>query len=384
MKKLQRFLAIIVGLVFIVSGLVKVDDPTGTAIKFEEYFHVFADDVSGTIGFLESLFLILADWSLPMSVLFSSFELVLGVALVIGYKEKLSYKATLFLLLFFGGLTFYSAWFNKVTDCGCFGDAIKFSPWGSFTKDLILLVLLLLSMTFKPKRSITQYGSYGNSYTVKEDSSSWKNIIIILAVVFSFFTCYYALSHLPPVDFRPYKIGANIPEMMNPSVPCESIYYMEKDGVEKVFTTYPSDPAWKFIKMEIVNEEECKSLIPDYFISNDSGEDFTSLTTNGTRLLVIVQNVSEIDVEDFKPVKDLIKETNGKVDTMIITSDATDFDSFMRNMQLDIPYYYADATVLLAMVRSNPGILLVKDGIILGKWHHNDTPSEAQISQLLN
>ena len=189
MKNLHRFLAIVVGLVFIVSGLVKVDDPTGTAIKFEEYFHVFADDVSGVIGILETFFLFLADWSLPMSVLFSSFELVLGVALVIGFRPKFTMRATLALLLFFGVLTFYSAWFNKVTDCGCFGDAVKFTPWGSFTKDVVLLVLLLLAMAVKPKKSITQYGMYGSSYTVKKSSPVWKTFIIILATAFSFGTC---------------------------------------------------------------------------------------------------------------------------------------------------------------------------------------------------
>lgn len=384
MKKLHRFLAIIVGLVFIVSGLVKIDDPTGTAIKFEEYFHVFADDVSGMMTFLETMFLFLADWSLPMSVLFSSFELVLGVALIIGYKQKSTFKATFFLLIFFGFLTFYSAWFNKVTDCGCFGDAVKFTPWGSFIKDLVLLVLLFGAIITKPKKGVTQYGMYGNSYTVKKTTPVWKRIIIIISVIFSFGVCYYALQHLPPVDFRPYKVGANIQKMMSPEVPCESVYYMEKEGEEKMFTIYPTDPEWKFKRMEIVNEEACKSLIPDYFISNDAGEDFTALTTNGVRLLVIVQNVSEIDIEKMQSMKQLVSDAEGKVDVMVITSDANNFDHFMHDMKLNIPYYYADATVLLAMVRSNPGLLLVKDGTILGKWHYNDTPSIDEVSQLLN
>ncbi|NME68285.1 BT_3928 family protein [Flammeovirga aprica] len=384
MKNLYRLLAIIVGLVFIASGLVKVDDPTGTAIKFEEYFHVFADDVSGTFGALEMFFLFLADWALPMSVLFSSYELVLGVALVVGYREKFSMRATLALLLFFGVLTFYSAWFNKVTDCGCFGDAIKFTPWGSFTKDIVLLVLLLGAMALKPKKAITQYGTYGGSYTVKKSAPIWKFIVVVIASVFAFGTCYYALNHLPPVDFRPYKVGANIQKMMSPEVPCESVYYMEKDGEEKMFTTYPTDPSWKFVRMEITNEEECKSLIPDYYISNTEGDDFTALTTNAQRLLVIVQNVSEIDKEEIATIKQMLTSLQGTVATMVVTSDASDFDKFMHESQWNVPYYYADATVLLAMVRANPGILLIDEGTILGKWHHNDTPSADEISQLLN
>ncbi|AZQ61224.1 DoxX family protein [Flammeovirga pectinis] len=382
MKTLQRILAIVVGLVFIISGLVKIDDPMGTAIKFEEYFHVFADDFAGVLGFLESFFIALVPYSLWLSVLFSSFEVILGVALVIGFRQKISLKATLALLIFFGFLTFYSAYFNKVTDCGCFGDAYKFSPWGSFTKDVVLLVLLVFSMALLPKEKPMQFTGY--SVPNRQSTKTWKTITILVVTLFSFGTCTYAIRHLPPVDFRPYKIGANIGQMMQPQAPCQNLFFMERDGVVKEFDSYPTDPTWKFKKMEIVNAEECEPLIPDYYISNEEGEDFTDLTIKGTRLLVIVQNVSEIEEETIQPIVNLVNELSEKeIQSITITSDATDFMKFTERVHLSIPYYYADATVLKAMIRSNPGVMLVKDGTILGKWHYNDTPTAQDITTLL-
>ncbi|ANQ49430.1 DoxX family protein [Flammeovirga sp. MY04] len=387
MKALQKILASTIGIIFMLSGFVKIIDPMGTAIKFEEYFHVFAEDVSTTLPFLESFFLYLIGWKLFLSVMFSSFEFILGVALLVNYRAKLMHRLTLLLLIFFGFLTFYSAFFDKVTDCGCFGDAIKFTPWGSFTKDLVLLVMLLVSMKLLPgKKRVSAYGTYGGGMSLqKENSSIFKKISIWVAVLFAFGMCYYAIQHLPPIDFRPYKIGNNISEMMTSQEPCVSVYYMEKDGEEKMFENYPTDTSWKLVRMETINEDECQPLIPDYYISNEQGEDFTEITTKGTKLLVIIQNVSEIEPETMEPINNLIRGVSSDdVSALAITSDATDFDAFKRKVRLSIPHYYADATVLKAVVRSNPGILLVKDGTILGKWHHNDTPKSEVISQLLN
>lgn len=369
------------------SGFVKIDDPMGTAIKFEEYFHVFAEDVSSTFPFLEQFFLSLVGVSLLLSVLFSAFEFILGAALLINYRAKLMHRLTLVLLVFFGFLTFYSAFYDKVTDCGCFGDAIKFSPWGSFAKDLILLVLLLISMSLLSKgKKSSKYGVYGGGPSVqKQNKTIYKKISLWMSVLFAFGMCYYALQHLPPIDFRPYKVGNNIAEMMQPQEACVSVYYMEKDGEEKRFENYPTDPSWKFVRMETVNAKECQPIIPDYYISNDEGEDFTEITIKGTKLLVIIQNVSQIESETMEPINQLIRDLSSEdVASLAITSDASDFEGFLKKMRMSIPFYYADATVLKAVVRSNPGIMLVKDGVILGKWHHNDTPSRQDISQLLN
>ena len=138
---LSRYL---VGLLFIFSGVIKINDPVGTQIKLQEYFEVFSSDFS-------SIFEIFVPYALILSVFLCTLEVVIGVALLMNYKMKITSKITLGLILFFTFLTFYSAYFNKVTDCGCFGDAIKLTPWESFYKDIILLVLSGLVVYINPK-----------------------------------------------------------------------------------------------------------------------------------------------------------------------------------------------------------------------------------------
>ena len=130
---LSRYL---VGLLFIFSGGIKINDPVGTQIKLQEYFEVFSSDFS-------PLFEILVPYALVLSVFLCTLEIVIGIALLLNYKMKFVSNITLGLIIFFTFLTFYSAYFNKVTDCGCFGDAIKLTPWESFYKDIILLILSL-------------------------------------------------------------------------------------------------------------------------------------------------------------------------------------------------------------------------------------------------
>jgi uncharacterized membrane protein YphA (DoxX/SURF4 family) len=133
--RIARFL---VGSIFIFSGLIKLNDPVGTQIKFEEYFEVFAQD----IPLLHNFFMALVPFTLTMSVLFCAAEIILGVALMVSYKPKVTTWLLFFLITFFTFLTFYSAYFNRVTDCGCFGDAIKLKPWTSFGKDVVLTLLI--------------------------------------------------------------------------------------------------------------------------------------------------------------------------------------------------------------------------------------------------
>src|SRR5215510_13266329 len=135
-KFLDAFSRYFVGGLFIFSGLIKLNDPIGTQIKLEEYFEVFADDFG-------SFFLLFKPIALELGMFLIVLELVLGVAVLIAYRMNLTTKVLLVLMIFFTFLTFYSAYFNKVTDCGCFGDAIKLTPWESFYKDVILMVFVM-------------------------------------------------------------------------------------------------------------------------------------------------------------------------------------------------------------------------------------------------
>ncbi len=212
MKLVAKIAKFLVGALFIFSGLIKLNDPVGTQIKLEEYFEVFALDLPA----LHDFFMALVPLALYFSVALSAAEVVLGVALLVGYKPKTTSWLLLIITLFFTFLTFYSAYFNKVTDCGCFGDAIKLKPWTSFTKDIILLVLILVILY---KRKI--FKSYPTG------------LIVALATIASLGIAFYSIRHLPILDLLPYRVGASIPEQMKPSAPMEYMYVFEKGGEDQ-------------------------------------------------------------------------------------------------------------------------------------------------------
>ncbi len=150
LKVISRICWLFVGLLFIFSGLIKINDPVGTAIKLEEYFEVFSSDFS-------SIFHVFIPYALYLSIFLSALEIILGVALLLRWKLKQILISLLVIIVFFTFLTFYSAYFNKVTDCGCFGDAIKLTPWESFTKDIVLLVMIVILLCCLPARAVYRF-----------------------------------------------------------------------------------------------------------------------------------------------------------------------------------------------------------------------------------
>ena len=218
MKILLLILRLLVGGLFVFSGLVKLNDPVGTAIKMEEYFEVFASDT----GF-HTFFLFFASIALPIATFFCIAEVVLGIALLLGYRMRQTMWAMLALILFFTFLTFYSAQFNKVTDCGCFGDFIKLKPWTSFWKDICLLVPVVL--LFAQRRHIKP--------AIPEPAGS---LGVLVSTAICTFAGLYAIDHLPFIDWRPYHVGASIPANMKPSAPLKYGYIMERNGQPKSLT----------------------------------------------------------------------------------------------------------------------------------------------------
>ena len=172
MKNLYTLSRYLVGILFIFSGLIKINDPVGTQIKLEEYFQVFSADFTPLFEHLVPLALIL-------SVILCTLEIVIGIALLMNYKMKITRVILLSLILFFTFLTFYSAYFNKVTDCGCFGDAIKLTPWESFTKDIILLFFSLIIFILYRKLK-NQIGFF---YIKIFDNATFRNNVIIFTVI---------------------------------------------------------------------------------------------------------------------------------------------------------------------------------------------------------
>ncbi len=188
MKKLVWVCRILVGLLFIFSGLIKINDPLGFSYKLGEYFEVFH------IGFLTNL-------ALGLAILLCSAEIILGFALLIGARASSVAWGLLLLIIFFAFLTFYSAYFKVVQTCGCFGDAIPLTPWQSFSKDLVLLVMIVILFMYRKSISPLFARKTGDN-------------LLIAAVVISLGIGLYTYNFLPFIDFLPYKVGANIPDEM--------------------------------------------------------------------------------------------------------------------------------------------------------------------------
>ena len=364
-KFIDNFSRFLVGGLFIFSGLIKLNDPIGTEIKLEEYFEVFGQDFG-------SFFLVFKPYALEIGMFLIVLEVVLGVAVLINYRMAITTKILLALIVFFTFLTFYSAYFNKVTDCGCFGDAIKLTPWESFIKDVILVVFILHLFWYRKRFLPLLYTIQGHA-------------VIAFTTVLCFVLGVYAVLHLPFIDFRAYRIGNNIPQqMLPPEQPIFEYTFVKKDGEQITSDKYLTDTlVYKYVGVRQTNEEKTKAKITDYAVSSVEGEDVTQSTFEGTKLLFIIYDASKASTKNMDEIRALIKSLDGKIEMMALTSSGADqFEAFRHENQLAIPYYFVDATVLKTIVRSNPGITLWVNGTVKGMWHHNDTPDASEVLTL--
>jgi len=365
-KIMDWIVRIFVGALFIFSGLIKINDPVGTQIKLEEYFEVFATDFGNFFHFF-------IPFALPIAFFLIILEVALGVAVLINFRMKISSWVLLLLILFFTFLTFYSAYFNKVTDCGCFGDAIPLDPWQSFFKDIILTILIIyLFIRRKTLDPLTE--------------SKAGSVVVGSAAFITLFLGVWAVRHLPFIDFRPYKVGDNIGVNMQPEEEPVFQYYFRKDGKLIVSDQYLSEKdGFTYESFAIKNPDKSIPKITDFNIWNDELGEYTDQILSGNKLLLLVQNANYASEKNMEYTSTLIQEVrNAGVNVMAVTSsDITSFQNFATKYNIDIPLFFIDATVLKAMIRSNPGLMLLKDGTVMGKWHYNDVPKPDKVLNLL-
>lgn len=364
-KYIDWFSRIFVGGLFIFSGLIKLNDPIGTQIKLSEYFVVFTEDFG-------SFFHAFIPWALELGMIMIVLEVVLGVAILLYWRMNISTWVLLGLMVFFTILTFYSAYFNKVTDCGCFGDAIKLTPWESFTKDIVLMIFVLHLFWYRKSYQPLLANKIGSS-------------IVVATTVISLIAGIYAIQHLPFSDFRAYQIGAHIPTQMIPSEQPIIEYIFEKDGEEVTSQKYISDSTYKYKSSRVVNEEKTKAKITDYSVYSPDGSELTQSTFDGPLLLFVVYDVAKASNKNQEAINSLVKDLDGKVPMLMLTSSTAEaIETYRHENQFAVPYGFSDATVLKTIIRSNPGIALWKDGKVLGNWHHNDAPTSEEINLLLS
>lgn len=361
---------IFVGLLFIFSGLIKINDPLGFSYKLQEYFEVFH------IAFLNAFALVIA-------IILCALEIILGFALLIGVRAVKVAWGLLLLIIFFAFLTFYSAYFQVVQTCGCFGDAIPLTPWQSFSKDLFLLLLILV--LFFNRRKIQPL------FTAKTGDK-----LLLISAVIAVGLGLYTYNFLPVIDFLPYKVGADIlDEMKTPpgAKPdeYELTYHLKnkKTGANKVMnnTDYLSSNIWKDNNWQVIGEPESRLVkrgftpkIRDLSISDAQGNDYTKelLSNPFNNLIIVAYDLRNTDGDAIDRLNALAinLSQNFNTRTVLLTSNSAQFaQAFGKQHHLVFEIFYADEVPLKTMIRANPGIFLLKNGTIINKWHYHSIPN---------
>lgn len=356
---ITQFSRIFVGILFIISGLIKLNDPIGFSYKLAEYFGEPVFNMPFLVPF-----------ALAIALFLVILEVVLGVMLLIGYKSKFTINSLLLLIVFFTFLTFYSAYFDVVRDCGCFGDALHITPWQSFTKDVVLLFFILI-LFFNRKLVNPLFGN-----TV-------QNILAFASIASCIFMGYWVINHLPLIDFRPYKVGTNIQKGMRipdnaPKSVVEMVFIYKVNGVDKEFSekdlmALPEGATFVDRKDKVITEGYIPP-IHDFAMEKD-GSDYKDEFLNEPKLVMIVAyDLVHADKAGLIKLEKLNQEAKAKGYKVIgmTASSPEEIAKSKKEFGLTFDFYFCDATALKTIERANPSIVVLEKGTILQKVHYND------------
>ncbi len=357
---------------FIFSGFVKAVDPLGSFYKIQDYLTAFGI-ISWFPAYLPLLF----------AIVLSSAEFCVGVFLFFGVRRKIASTLALLLMGVMTPLTLYLALANPVSDCGCFGDAWVLTNWQTFGKNIVLLVAAIA--VFRDRKLMFRF------VTLKIE---W--MVSLYTLLFVFALSFYCLEYLPVLDFRPYKIGTNIkagmeiPEGAKPSV-FESRFVLEKDGRRQEFTldNYP-DSTWTFVETRtVLKEKGYEPPIHDFsMISLGTGEDITDsvLSDKGYAFLLVAHRIEEADDSNIDLINEIYDYSaeHGYGFYALTSSPAEEIGMWRERTGAEYPFCQMDDITLKTIIRSNPGLLLIKDGTILNKWSDNQLPDEYVLNDSLD
>ena len=354
---------IIVGVLFIFSGLVKANDPLGLSYKMQEFFDVWSQTPALT-SFMHAL----DSFALPFSIIMITLEIVVGVALLIGWRGKFISWLLFLLIIFFTFLTGYAVLSGKIRTCGCFGDCIPLTAIQSFGKDIILCVLIVILLLW-------------SSYIRPISQSVGGFFLIILSMVAVLFLQWYVLRHLPIVDCLPFKKGHNLVELRKmplDAIPdkVDFIFVYQKDGKHKEFSKDKlPDSTWAFIKRQDIVIQKGKNNEPpikDFYLNTTSGADTTEalLNQSGAYYLIFVKNIlNDPDrwKNDFNNLFLAAKQTGRKI--YVIANQPTEANDFFNvKNNFNVPVYSCDATALKTAARTDPSLYLMQGPIVVNKW----------------
>lgn len=364
----------VLGITFIFSGFVKSVDPLGFFYKIQDYLEAF-----GLGALVHPIFSLLSGIGL------SAVEFCVGIFLCLGIRRSAAAFVALLMMAFMTPLTLYLALFNPVADCGCFGDAWVLTNWQTFAKNVVLLVAAIV--VFKGRKLMARF------VTPKLE---W--MMSMYTFLFIFVLTFYCLHYLPVLDFRPYKIGVNIPSAMaipegaKPSL-FETRFVLQKDGETKDFTTenYPyEDSTWVFVEARsVLLEKGYEPPIQDFSIADlETGDDLTEriLSDSNYVFLLVMPRVEEADDGNI----DLINEVydysveHGYGFYALTSSSREAIELWSDRTGGEYPFGIVDDITLKTIIRSNPGLLLLRNGTILNKWSDNSLPDEYVLTDSLD
>jgi len=351
---------LLVGILFIFSGLVKANDPLGLSYKMQEFFEVW------NMPFLDS-------YTLGFSVVMIVFEILAGVAVILGWRMRLFAWLLLLLIIFFSFLTGYAVISGKIRECGCFGNCIPLQAMGSFVKDLILLLLISILFIYRNE--------------IKSDFSGRSSqIILVLTLILSFSIQWYALRYLPPVDCLPFKRGANIFEKMkspsgaiSDSSVIHFVYEKNHNTMEYTADQLPADldSSYTFIKRydKLIRKGNAEPEIKDFSLISQAGNDSTQqiLGRPGYQMMLISRSFPQSNPswnKAFMLIYTLAKSKN--IPVILVTSNRSEGEGWLNANALEnnIPVFGCDATAVKTAARADPTLYLLKKATILNKWSY--------------
>ena len=361
----------LLGVVFIFSGAVKAIDPLGTVYKIEDYLKAFGGFFTDLLPAAD-----IAAWGLII------LELLLGVCMLLNVRTQWTSWISLLFYCVMTPLTLYIAFTNPVSDCGCFGDAVVLTNWQTFWKNLVLIILAILLVTW-------------NKHIHQLWSNWMEGVIVLITVVATIAFMAWTINHLPIKDFRPYKIGNHLPTLMEYPEDAEPDQYdisfvYEKDGVEEVFTleNYPKgDTTWTFVRQESkLIKKGYEPPIHDLEIINAEGDDITwdILESEESVTLVVMYDLQKADKRQMSKVEALLgEEASGLLGEeakgerqeeargYILTGSGTDE---IISFSLEYPTLSdcictCDPVTLKTIVRANPGVIVIQNGVVIDKYN---------------
>lgn len=354
----------VLAVVFIFSGFVKAVDPLGTQYKIQDYLEAFG------MGQLFPAFL-----PLTASVLLAAVEFCVGVYFLFGIRKNTATILALILMAFMTPLTLYVAVADPVSDCGCFGDALVLTNWETFWKNIALSIA-----------TVSVFAGRKQLFRLVTEKSQW--LIALYTLLFIISVSVYCLYYLPLFDFRPYHIGADIrkgmeiPEGAKRSV-YESVFVLEKDGVKKEFTleNYP-DSTWTFVDAKsILKEKGYEPPVRDFSIVRvGDAEELTAqvLGDTGYTFLLVAHRIEQADDSSIDLINEIYDYSveNGYAFYCLTSSPEKEILEWQDKTGAEYPFCQSDDITLKTMIRSNPGLMLLRDGVVVNKWSLNNLPDE--------